>query len=240
MMKRKILIPVLAVMLCVGMIGVGFAAWVIAATSTTEAKDDSMFVAYAVDNRTVTYSYEFTDGEVNFGSKTFDTSKGATNYNWLTLKDDESNAELTNNEDLYAELTITITNWGDNENKLASETITFNLTAFKILNKSDEDVTSDYVGTYITMPTVNTITIDEGTLDDASVAAGITFNNGVLVIPLNFGWGSAFNNVNPNQYYNSQASTSSLISQADAALSALAAVNEFKFQVTISANCDTN
>ncbi|MBQ9774174.1 MAG: hypothetical protein IJW30_06425 [Clostridia bacterium] len=228
MMKRKMIVPILAVLLCVSMIGVGFAAWVIA-TKTTADVSGNNFEVFEVKNQTVNFTSTFTDGDVTFGAKTFDTSNGAVNNGWLTLTDG------ANNEDLNATLQIVINNWSS----ISAETITFTLSAVEIKNGSTT-VTSTYAN-YVTMPAERTITLTNGSLDSTSVAAGITFSNGTLTVPMTMGWGSAFGNKNPIQYYNEQVPTDELTAAAESALGTVYALNstDIKFWVTVEANVVT-
>ena len=235
-MKRKMLIPILATLLCVSMIGVGFAAWVIATTTTEEVSEGTQFTVYDVANKSVQFESEFTDGSVTFG-----TTSTTYNPQWLTLEENTL-------EDLEAELKITITNWDVVSEE--GKAVTINVTAPAIYNGST-NVTDTYKDKYVVLPVARTITIDAGVLDTASAEAGITLVDGVLTIPMTFDWGTYFGGENPNDFYNAHKASDALAStvpgyeagdcdtyveHADRHLGAFYAMNGFTFKVVVTAD----
>ena len=248
MKKRKILIPVLAALLCIGMIGVGYAAWVITTDTSADVQDANNFVVYDVENRSVNFQSTFTDKSVTFGSKTFDTAEGTiTNHGWLTLTDGD------NNEDLNATLQITITNW--DVVSAAGNTVTITLSSIDVINSSKVAVSASEYEKYIVLPYDGTgidITIKDGVLDATSKDAGIDLTtDGVLTIPFNFAWGEAFGGENPNQFFNSVASGTVLpntnpcykagdcdtyLELAEKALGALYNINSYSYRVSVTAS----
>ena len=245
MKKRKILIPVLAALLCVSMIGVGYAAWVIATSTSADVQDADNFVVYDVENRSVAFTSTFTDKSVTFGSKAFDATDGES-FEWLTL------TEGDDNEDLNATLQITITNW--DVVSAAGNTVTIELSSIDVIDSSKTAVAASEYEDYIVLPYdgVGTeIIITDGALDAASDAAGITLVDGVLTIPFNFAWGEAFGGMNPNQYFNSVASGTALpntnpcyevdtcdtyLELAETALDALYEINAYSYRVSVTAS----
>ncbi|MBQ9785538.1 MAG: hypothetical protein IJW29_08550 [Clostridia bacterium] len=239
MMKRKILIPVLALMLCVGMIGVGFAAWVIATTTTADVNEGTQFTVYDVANKSVQFDSEFKDGSITFGTT-------STTYErpWLTLEEGTT-------EDLSATLEISITNWSDVS--ASGKVVTINISAMSIMNGSS-NVTDTYKDTYVVLPAARTITITAGALDQTSIDAGIKLVNGVLTIPMTFDWGSYFGGENPHDFYNSNGASDAMastdagydstcatyVAHADKHLKAFYAMNGLSFQVTVTADLTVN
>ena len=246
MKKRKILIPVLAALLCVSMIGVGYAAWVITTDTSADVHDADNFVVYDVENRSVGFTSTFTDKSVTFGAKPFDPANGES-HNWLTL------TEGSNNEDLNATLTITITNW--DVVSAAGNTVKISLSSIDVINSSKVAVSASEYEKYIVLPYDGTgidITIEDGVLDAASKDAGIDLTtDGVLTIPFNFAWGEAFDGKNPIQFFNSVASGTTLpntnpcyvatdcdtyLELAENALGALYNINAYSYRVSVTAS----
>lgn len=195
MMKRKMLIPVLAVLLCVSLIGVGYAAWVITTANQADVAGGNNFVVYDVQSRYVDFTSVTSSEKIVFGSATFDAGDGKTNYNWLSLKDG-------NAQNLTVTVIVTINNWS----AIKTETITFALSEVDIINKTTQNSVKATYANYVTVPAVRTVTITNGVLDATSTNADFAFSaNGdtaTLYIPVTFGWGAAFDNVNPIQYFN--------------------------------------
>lgn len=228
MMKRKFLIPMVALLLCVGMCSVGFAAWVITTKTTDNAS--GQFTVYDVQNKSVTFTsaVDATD-KIVFGEAAFDTNMG-TNYGWLTLEEDSA-------EDLTATLKITITNWSE----LSGQKVRFNI--------SEVSPSVTIADTYVVTPAAQSITftvgnnvtgLPNGVILDTSNSSAV-----VLSVPLNFAWGSQFVPtgktvaVNPITYFNmidvSQTANASYITTAQTALGEIYKLNEANYSVTVTA-----
>ncbi len=260
MMKRKVLIPILAVMLCVGMIGVGFAAWVITATTSKPIESDEMFKVYDVQSYVVDHTSEFTEDTVAFG-----TDNKEYTYKWLKM-DDAANSK----EDLTATLKVTL----DTEDLTKMAGRTFSLVVGSPLINNSTETTNLYTD-YIDLPDAISLTItlsDAGKIASVTDASGNTIDfestntnagklidtsgavidangdgtadiscteTGVFTFQLIFGWGDAFDNENPNKFYNSHPSTGTISGQtyskhAEAALGEVAKLKDKKYVVTVT------
>ena len=245
MMKRKILIPILAVMLCVGMIGVGFAAWVIATTTTADVKEGTQFTVYDVANKSVKFDSSFKTADGGDGTVIFGTTSTVYQKPWLTLEEKTA-------QDLNATLVIKITNWSDVG--ASGKTVTINVTVPTICNAGGTDVTATYKDTYVVLPVARTITIQNGALTDANDDDITLSDAGVLTIPMAFGWGSNFGGQNPHDFYNSKDANVAMestalgydstcpkpVDHAEKHLKALYAMNGFTFKVTVTADLTVN
>lgn len=205
MMKKKWMAPVLALLLCVSMVGIGFAAWII--TAPAEESANGQFEVYDVTDNSIDMTVSMTDNTVKFGSKTFttdpkgtpaDASDDVTNHNWLSLSDADSV------EDLSATMTIKINNYS----ALSAKKIQITLSSVQI-KKAEVNVTEQYAN-YITVPVAHTITLENGAVDTTSQGLGITFSGDTITVPLTFAWGSYFDGTNPNQYFNQVAANTNL------------------------------
>lgn len=239
MMKKKVLIPVVALLLCVGMVSVGFAAWVI--TTTTTGKADGQFTVYSVEARKVDLGVEVTDGDVVFGQP---ENYSKQNSDWLLF---DSATEATQ-EDLSATVSLTIKNWKTDTDVGSALTgkyaFTVKLSAVEI---QQNQVKTNAFDNYVVCPGALNITVDKSgnvTAENASgetVSTGIAFNKntGVLTVDLTFAWGSAFNNKNPAVYYNGLDATESNISDANTALKKLHELDDadtYKYAFSIAAD----
>ena len=206
MMKRKWIAPMVALLLCVSMIGVGFAAWVI--TSQDETSSVGKFIVHEVKNKTIDISSTLTDANIDFGAA---QKAAGVNGTWLSF---ENNAVT---EDLAITLAITITNWNtitaDTDNKV---TLSIGEGDKAVVITETDFTNADALGkAYITAPTNGEVKI--GYADgawkvtsqpatDAGWKSVALADNGdgtaTVTITLNFAWGAAFGNKNPINYYN--------------------------------------
>ena len=204
MMKKKWMAPILALLLCVSMVGIGFAAWII--TTPTDATANGQFQVYTVENNSVLMSAQVSEiAKITFGSP---KSPATTTYHWLSLVDGAV-------ENLSTTLTVTITNWATINQASRSETITLTISDFKIQKNVgtteaadwQDQTLADYTD-YVTFPLSQskTITIKDGVVTSGSVE-GMSFDatSGQLTFPLTFGWGQMFNSQNPMDYFNTKA-----------------------------------
>ncbi len=197
MMKKKWMMPVLALLLCVSMVGVGYAAWIIIAPSEP-VNADGQFQVYTVENNSVQMTATVAaNDKITFGSPATPTFTGENP--WLQLIGGA-------NEDLSATLTVEITNWEQINQASRTETITLTISDFQILKDDVAQQLSNY-SNYVTFPLAQTATIviEDGVITSGS-GNGINFDasTGKLTYTLNFGWGQMFNSVNPYDYFNTK------------------------------------
>lgn len=227
MMKRKLLVPILAALLCMSVIGVGFATWVISTEVEKTPTAAAKFTAYDVETLLVNHTTTFSDSSVVFGS-----DGGTYDHDWLQADGTDGK------EDLTASLSIKI----DNAANLTGKRFTLAISAVTVTGVSDFATT---YGSYVTLPTAQTITValdDNGnatlTKDGVSLASNADYNydksTNTLTVKLHFGWGSAFNGQNPNKFYNSQAYIEQLGQAAQTALKAVYGLNTKSFNVTVT------
>lgn len=266
MMKRKILIPVLAVMLCVGMIGVGFAAWVITSTTSHEVNNGTQIKAYDVQSYVVDHVSTFTEGAIAFGTDgATKDAEGNDLHTWLKM----DNAE-NSKEDLLATLQVTL----DTEDLTAMAGRSFVLNVSSPLIDGNSTTTAAYAPQYIKLPeavaltikvsstgTVETVTYDGvvytpdqgATSDEIEIDVNkdgvkdIKYTTaGVFTLQLIFGWGTEFNGTNPNTFYNSHdataivSGTTTYSAHAAAALGKVWELNEKTYLVTVSTDILAN
>ena len=226
MTKRRFIAPLVALFLCIGLVSVGFAAWVITAGSN-DTFSEGQFTVYKVENKSIQISTDLgTDNSVNLGAAT----KTAAN-DWLKFT-------AGTPEDLTFSLVITVTNWADLKNgssPMIFEVGKVTLTATGFTNND-----------YLVLPEAVTITVSKsGETWSASTpsATGIKsadFNAtaGTLTINYEFAWGSAFGGKNPVNHYNGSAYSESLASQAKTALEALYVLNNQTnaYSITVKAS----
>ncbi len=218
--NRKWMMPVIALLLCVSMVGVGYAAWVITAPTTVDAT--SNFTAYPVESNVVPFTTA-TSGNVVFGKPQNATTKGK----WLTAGSDVEDESLNQ--------TLTLTVAAADVTKLKGKNIEFKLSGLTVSDNVDTAVSSNYI---VLPTTVNktytlTATSDSWTCAELTSAGGSVTKDGsgnlVVVIPMTFTWGSAFGSQNPYTYYNALTATSANV--ADAATK-LGKLNEYMENAT--------
>lgn len=165
-------------MLCIGLCGVGFSAWVI--SSGAEASvPNAQFEVYTVKNEAVQMTAKIADNDVvKFGG--VDDDKASGTAEWLNC---------TQNEDLTANLEITISNL----DVITSDKITLTVKV----------TTAAAIGNLIKLPEDITVTL---TKTDESWTPNVgTLDENTITVPLTFSWGDAFesnsSNVNPEIYY---------------------------------------
>lgn len=210
-MKRRTLTLTLCILVCVALIGVGFASWVITHEST-ETQTGNITVDTVDDkSHTITVLEADKDLSVYFGAPKEMNTGGA----WLTNT-------VADKEDLVASFKIEVTNYKTAEVKVA-ETDGFVI-------KNGETVVD--TTNYNTLFTHN-ITISEFTAKEGEPTTG------VATVTITFNWGSAFKGesdsepVNPYTYYNRQEFTSTLVNEAKTNLNKLAELNGSTFVLTI-------
>ena len=205
-MKKKWMAPLLALLLCVSMVGIGFAAWII--TTPTAVEGHGQFQVYTVENNSVSMNATVdSNATITFGSP---KTPATTAYSWLSLVDGAV-------ENLSTTLTVTITNWEAINQATRKETITLTVSDFKIQKKVEVDgsvswqdqAISDYTD-YVVFPLAQSmqIVIEDGVIKSGATS-GMNFDatSGVLTVPLTFAWGQMFNGQNPMNYFNTKAAS---------------------------------
>ena len=177
-MKRRIITMAVSFLLCIGMVGAGFAAWIITG-NTTETQTGSIEVQEVVDNRLdLTIAWAETgvtgaddDAKIIFGKHATDTCS------WLANDDVD--------EKLTAKLSITVNNHAE----LIAADLTYSF-AFNLVATGDSE-TAGYgkavdAGLVGALPTITDVTANE---------------TGAYEITITFAWGTAFGGVNPLTKY---------------------------------------
>ena len=228
MTKRRFIAPLVVLFLCIGLVSVGFAAWVIT-TGSEDTFSEGQFTVYKVENKSIQISTALgTDNTVNFGASAKDSA--ATN-SWLTFTEGTP-------EDLTFSLEISITNW--EQLKGGNSSISLDVGALAI------NVSEFNNNNYITTPAAGTISITKAngswshTKPNATGWTDVVFDSttGKVTISYKFGWGSEFGNENPITYYNRQAYTVSLAEKASTALGEIFELNgkTNAYSITVKAN----
>lgn len=224
-MKKKLFIPLIAALLTIGLTSVGFAAWVI--TGETKDKADSQFTVYSVDNKTVAFSASVDDSDVVL----FATDGQDYTNDWLVFEGDAL-------EDLTVTVTITITNW----DKIKSSAKSFTIDVSP-KNAGGEAVTVPATSIEVPLVTVSiaansttaTVTATKGAVGANSVTINEGSNTATFSVDVKFKWGSDFGGENPNKFFNSQAATDTLRSQAETKLQNLYNVGSLDFDINVTA-----
>ena len=222
MMKRKLIAPMVALLLCVGMVSVGFAAWVIT-NEATEPINSGDFTVYPVENNSITIGVEFTDNTITFGSATKTVSG-----NWLTLNDGAA-------EDLSASVVITINEWAT----LKTKTINLQLKDFAVTNAGDFTAAG-----HIVLPADQNITVTQNAQQNGwdvkvggSVLAGASVDGatGKVTLPINFGWDLP-DGKNPINHFNAMDNTPENRQAANDFLVEIYKLQNAKYEFTIVAS----
>lgn len=227
---KKILIPIIAILVLASVVGIGFAAWLIV-NPVKETVDGGSFVADEVKDYTYTATAAAI-GNITFGK---DAAPAGTNYGWLSATDVPADA-------LTATITVTLT-------PTVKET-----TAAQMLNGNKLKVAVSYKGLengeksgafnsaveahYLANPTLK---VGETTKSIAEAwgadnlfveltasnftAAGNTYT---AEITITFAWGA---NGNPYTYFNGLPYSTENAAAASAMLSAVRELNNGKYQI---------
>lgn len=179
-MKKKIFTISALVLLCVAMIGVGFAGWVISNEPQPEEANGNIVTdtvtseAYTIENLTTTETFNFVGPE-----KDSQDVDGA----WLTYTGDKQ-------EDLDITFTATIKK-GGNAISTAFTPTGVNTASVTLSNGTDKIT--------ISLADIHS----GGNLLGKTVVQSATYDTscGVLTIVVKASWGSAFENKNPYEYY---------------------------------------
>lgn len=217
-MKRRIVTIAVSFLLCIGMIGAGFAAWVITGNTDTDASGNIQVNA-VVDNRLVlAVSWQDSKDSITYGPKAGDYT-----YDWLTYDENDDTESLT------VTLVLTLENYASLKSSQEATTISDISIAFAW----DEAQMTEYVAARDTdkvvgaLPTANALTLASfsDADEDGKYTATVTFT---------FTWGEAFGGKNPMEYYNNQEFTNDLATEATENLTKLYALNAAGFKLNLT------
>ena len=222
-------IKIASILTCLAMTAIGFAAWLIVKTPdpVTQTGD---FTVYTVAENNVT----ITVAPKSDGSTDIIFGKPATtnNDNWLYAQGDMSAEQLT------AIFSVTVTSVvapEGAETPLDLDEIFDKLTFAFACNDSEGNANTNFAEAvkkgYITAPVFKLASDGEAVTEKAVTADVKTMTFDLYV---SFGWGDALNNQNPYTYYNGQAYTPTLAGEAKAALSAIAAIADAQYSITVA------
>lgn len=231
--RSKMIAASIAILSSAAVVSTGFAAWVISGGDSKEV--GGTIEADEVSSQAHTLSPITFDGNTNkisFGApKDKETISQSNSYHWL--QNDAAN------ENLIASATFTVSNVGTMPDNLKAlfdekECKFEETTATKVYVETSDAVKKNYVGDF---PTWN---LDQQ-YTDQTTAPGVYLKLGELeantltvTLKVVFAWGTAFKSQNPFVYYNAQKKTSSLESEASTALTAIGALNNAAFKVTVA------
>lgn len=228
--RSKVIAASIAILSSAAVVSTGFAAWVISGGDSKEV--GGTITADEVSSQAHTLSAITFDGSANkisFGApKNKDTIQNP--YDWL------KNTE--GNENLSVSTTFTVSNVDATPDNLKTlfdekECKFEETTATKVYVETSDAVKNNYVGAF---PAWN---LDQQYTDQT--APGVYLQLGELkektlsvTLKIVFAWGSAFSSQNPFVFFNAQKKTSSLESEASTALTAIRALNNATFKVTVA------
>ena len=217
-MKRRIVTIAVSFLLCIGMIGAGFAAWVITGNTDTDASGNIQVNA-VVDNRLVlAVSWQDSKDSITYGPKAGDYT-----YDWLTYDENDDTESLT------VTLVLTLNNYTSLKSSQEATTISDISIAFAW----DEAQMTKYVAARDTdkvvgaLPTANALTL--ASFSDADQDGVYT-----ATVTFTFAWGEAFGGKNPMEYYNNQEFTNDLATEATQNLTKLYALNAAGFKLNLT------
>lgn len=228
--RSKMIAASIAILSSAAVVSTGFAAWVISGGDTKEV--GGTIEADEVSSKAHTLSviaFDESTNKISFGAPK-NKDKITNSYNWL--KNNEAN------ENLIASATFTVSNVDTKPDNLKTlfdeEECKFEeTTATKVYVETSDAVKNNYVGAF---PTWN---LDQQYTNQT--APGVYLQLGELkqttltvTLKVVFAWGTAFTSKNPFVYYNAQKKTSSLESEASTALTAIRALNNATFKVTVA------
>ena len=223
-MKGKLVTMAVSFLLCVGMVGAGFASWIIT-SKTQETAEGNIQVDSVVDKRIKIVSVNKDGVDVYFGAPTEEETATITNpwllNNGMGKEDLVSSASLTLDEDNLLNLA-----------KNGVTKITFSAT---ITVEESANYTTAITEKYIVAPTaldpIEIILSGENSIITEGEDGVKSINTDDLLVNFSFqfGWGNAFSKMNPFVFYNTWADGSATTPElpgygatiADCALEAL-------------------
>ncbi len=231
-MKRKLITTAVSLLLCLGVVGSGFAAWVISRTTTEEVEGNFAVETIKEAKVDITSATVATDSNAGivFGAPTEDDLEqlGDDATIWF---DYQSGTAATN-------LTVTVDIVISNVNEWMSD-YDYKL-SFAVTGKEDADVTAYDAAIsdgYIAAPTF-TLAESQGTITDNAMTLDASKKNEsnqiTLTLTVTFAWGSAFGGKNPYVYYNNQEYSDTLANGAVDAIQAFDDLNGVNYKLVIT------
>ncbi len=206
-MKRKTLTLTLCLLVCLSLIGVGFASWII--TKNVDENADGNIVVDVVEDQRYSIEYEWVDSK---SSLVFGYNPSVTQMEnaWLT----NTTTDTTKNENLTVTLKVTVKNAGAAIDKEPVSTVS-------IVDDANTNWAKAKAANLVTDPTV-TVTKVEG-----------EGNTGVYNITITAAWGTAFDSTNPYTYYNNLEATDANMDAASTNLKMIEALSSITFKLNI-------
>lgn len=230
--KLSLSAKVLSLLACLAIMSVGFASWLII-NVPDPVETTGSFEVYEVQDRSVEFANEsFTnEGKITFG-KPMDYT--ADEDDWLVPSSDVEDVSLSTS------YSFTV--------KTKDENVNINDTLASITFAFDKNAVLDGVSPeYIAAP-LFTVTVDgtevvtkaayaEGTGYTYSIdMSAIEATSAVIKIDIEFGWGTAFDSINPYTHFNGLGATEDNIAAAKTAIQSLfdSGINSAKYKFTIT------
>ena len=196
MMKRKFIAPLIALLLCVSMIGVGFAGWVI--TATTNATAEGNFTVYTVSDYRLNFTAQ--SESIIFGKP---GSGAAESGKWLSYDQEVAQENLT------PTITLSFTNF--DVNKFKGRTITFSVGNLTYSDGNVTDAVAGYCVAFNRQDTTQTVTLTVDNNGTVNASTGAMYqstggNTATLTFDLAskyVSWGQATNFTNPYTFFGS-------------------------------------
>lgn len=218
-MKRKTIALVASLLICISLIGVGFAAWVISAPGTAEVSSQIQ-VETVTDNRLVVTTPDLSDKNIVFGHPATMNTANA----WLTANGDQT-------ENLTVSFDVTVKN-GDSTSINSND---LNVTVVFDNDNLDSRITAAHTNGYIAEPQVGIA------LKTSTPTTGTTLT---YTVTITFAWGDAFGGENPYIYFNNKTITDKVSTSdnttwgdyAKTTLEALETLNNVSIPIVITAN----
>ncbi len=215
-MKRRTLTMVVGLLLCLSLIGVGFASWVISAGDEEVATGN--IEVEAVTDKRLTMTVVTNNQSIHFGKP---ATMSVTNP-WLTNPDGET-------EQLSATFRVSVAYKN-------GSTIDASELQFDAQYDATSDVKAAIEAQYIGAPTVTfSEVVNDNTEGNAADTTKVTYD-----VTIAFTWGEAFGNKNPYNYYNVEGKSAE--DDGDSAYNALNAfyqMNAQTFLINLSVNLKT-
>lgn len=198
-MKRKTITLVVYMLVCISLVSVGFAAWVITGGTTQEASA-GITASTVTDNSINITNQKWTQGGVETSNPSFvfgHDGSAASTYAWLFYESDVAKEQL--------EATYSFTIKVGGEGSTTTIKSVFDETKSSISLSANSDKFTSYQGSYIAAPVI-TYTVGTQTTTDEPTALGYikaTTENSVNVsIKIQLDWGSITGGENPYTYFN--------------------------------------
>lgn len=215
-MKRRIVTIAVSFLLCIGMIGAGFAAWIITAPTSEEQTGAIVVENVSVQEMDLTFEWKDVnsdgvsddkDSQIIFGSHATETCA------WLA------------NDSIKEKLTATLIITVNNHKELIEAGYTYNF-EFALTASSDGYNTAFEAGLVGELPTITKVT--------APVSTDTVPETMPYEVTVEFAWGEKFGNVNPISYYKDK-DYATYATEAETNLNALhEALNGVSYNLTVN------